>query len=271
MPRRLYLFELADVHVDELTTVAIEEARSRFLADHAPSSANLWLEIVKLLMYYAVRRGMITAIPFRVSKLKVQRRPRARLSPSLAQKWIATIDEIDGRGSVSIAVRMMLGIGLREAETRTARWEWLDLDRGTYTPGVTKGREAVALPVPPWLLDHLRPLLKTQGLVIARPDGRLLPAQFTARAIRRANERTGTPGLTPHRLRGTYATAQAEAGVPVPEIKRVMRHKQDSTTLGYIEADPAFSVAGQQKMAETVRLRHAAWSTSHTESQPARW
>lgn len=32
----------------------------------------------------------------------------------------------------------MLGVGLREIETITARWEWLDWDRRVYVPGENK-------------------------------------------------------------------------------------------------------------------------------------
>lgn len=58
-------------------------------------------------------------------------------------------DRVEGeRTGIRTAVRLMLGLGLRESETITARWEWLDIGRQTYTPGRTKGREADPLPVP---------------------------------------------------------------------------------------------------------------------------
>ena len=33
------------------------------------------------------------------------------------------------RSPIAVAVRLMIGIGLRESETITARWEWFDWDR----------------------------------------------------------------------------------------------------------------------------------------------
>lgn len=91
----------------------------------------------------------------------------------LARAWLEALDAHEGeRRGVRTAVRLMLGIGLREIETITADWQWMDWERRTYTPGQTKGREADALPVPAWLIAYLQPLRRPAGLIVTRPAGR---------------------------------------------------------------------------------------------------
>ena len=146
----------------------------------------------------------------------------------------------------------MLGLGLRESETITARWEWLDVSRQTYTPGRTKGREADPIPVPAWLIDYLMVDWKPAGLILQKSNGRPYPAGFTRSAMLTANQTVGAPHITAHRLRGTFATLLSEAGVPVQSIQRALRHKNLTTTAAYLEVDMGTVAAGQQRIAEKI-------------------
>jgi integrase/recombinase XerC len=246
---RLHLFGLAGVHIDKLTTEAVETARNQLLETHAPGTVNHWCEQIRLVCNWAVHRGVIPALPFRVRMIKIQRKPRVTLPTDLTAHWLAAIDAKASEG-VRIAVRLMLGMGLREGETSTARWEWLDFVRQTYTPGVTKGREADPLSVPFWLLDYLRPYRKTSGLIVTRDDGKQYARGFTRQSISAANTQTGISRVTPHRLRGTYATLLSESGVPVQGVQRALRHKDVRTTIGYLEVDLHRIAVAQNRMAE---------------------
>jgi integrase len=53
----------------------------------------------------------------------------------------------------------------------------------------------------------------------------------------KVNVQLGIKGLTPHRLRGTYATLLSEMGVPVQDIQKIMRHKDIKTTMAYLETN----------------------------------
>lgn len=250
---RLHLYELADVLIDELSTDRVELARVRHLESHAPVSANQWLKVLRLLCNWAVRRGVVPAVPFRVRALKIQKKPRAILPVAKAQEWLAAIDQAEGeRTGIRTAVRLMLGLGLRESETITARWEWLDIGRQTYTPGHTKGREADPIPVPAWLIDYLIADWKPAGPILQKSNGRPYPAGFTRSAMLAANQAVGAPHITAHRLRGTFATLLSEAGVPVQSIQRALRHKNLTTTAAYLEVDMRTVADGQQRIAEKI-------------------
>jgi integrase len=246
---RLHLGALADVPIDQLTTGLVEQARNDHLLTHAPSSANHWSRKIRLLCRWAVHRGLTTDVPFKVRMLKVQRKPRATLPIDLSRQWLEALDDV-ASAPVRIAVRLMFGMGLRESEAGSARWEWLDVVRQTYTPGQTKGREADSVPVPGWLMDYLRPLRKPTGLIVAHDDGGPFARGFTRLAIKAASARTGIGNITPHRLRGTFATLLSEHGAPVQTIQRVLRHKDVRTTIGYLESDLSHAARAQARIAD---------------------
>lgn len=252
---RLHLFELADVEISSLTTEAVEAARLKYLETHAPASANQWLNVLRLLCRWAIRRKVIPALPWSVKLLKVQKRPRQILPVPQATKWLAAVDKYDGdRGPVAIAVRLMLGIGLREVETITAHWEWMDWERRTYTPGITKGREADPVPVPDWLCAYLLAMRRPTGLIVRRPDGSACRAGFTRKAMLSANSACGVGHITAHRLRGTFATLLSEQGAPIHMVKSALRHKDIKTTMAYLEMNMDLVARAQHRIAASAGL-----------------
>lgn len=256
---RLHLYELGDVPLDELTTEQVEDARLAHLKDHAPASANHWLRALKVVCNWAVRRKIIPELPWQVTPLKVQKRPRTILPVPLAVKWLEDVDRISrNRPGIALAVRLMFGMGLRESETITARWEWLDWERRTYTPGITKGREADPVPMPAWLLDYLRPLRQPAGLIVLNRAGKPFGRGFTRAPMLEANKVCGIEGLTAHRLRGSFATLMSEQGVPVQTVQKVLRHKDSRTTMGYLESNLDLVVQAQARLGTSTGLSASA-------------
>lgn len=234
--RRLHQYGLADRAISDICTTDVELARNEHLVEHKPATANHWLRIIKLLAMWAVKRGIIAALPWKVAMLKVQKRPRAILPIEVTRLWFDAIDKATRRApDAGTAVRLMFALGLREGEAVGARWEWIDWERKTYTPGVTKGREADPLPLPDWLAEYLAPTRRDTGLIAARRDGSSFPAGFARTAMRQANTACATQGITPHRLRGTFATLLSESGAPLQDVQAALRHKHPMTTVGYLE------------------------------------
>jgi integrase len=230
------MYKLGAMKIGDIDTEAVELARNEHLPDRRPATANHWLRILKLLTLWAVKREILAKSPWKVAMIKVQKRPRAVLSLDVAKAWFEAVDQAAGKDAgVGTAIRLMFGLGLREGESASARWEWIDWQRGAYTPGETKGREAEPVPMATWLIDELASLRKTEGLIAARHDGRQFGPGFARRVMRRANAACAIKGITPHRLRGTFATLMSEAGVPIQTLKEIMRHKSFVTTMGYLE------------------------------------
>lgn len=251
--RRLHLYKLADMKISDIGTEQVETARNEHLQDHAPATANHWLRILKLLTLWAVKREILAKSPWKVSMIKVQKRPRAVLPIDIARAWFDAVDAASNKvPGVGTAVRLMFGLGLREGESASARWEWVDWMRGTYTPGITKGREAEPIPIPAWLRAELVALRKDEGLIAARNDGRQFGPGFARAAMRVANAACSTRGITPHRLRGTFATLLSEEGVPIQTIQKVMRHKSFTTTMGYLEKNLDTAAKAQDAIGDII-------------------
>lgn len=265
--RRLHLHGLGERPIGEITTTDVERARNEHLVGRKPGTANHWLRILKLLTMWAVKRGILAASPWRVKMLKVQKRPRPFLPVDVARTWFDAVDEATARAPAkAIAVRLMFGLGLREAETLTARWEWFDWERLTYTPGITKGREAEPVPMPRWLRDYLAPVRQAEGLVLVKANGQAFRSGFTRQVLKRANTACSIKGITPHRLRGTFATLLSEEGVPIQTIQRVMRHKSHATTMGYLEKNLGTAARAADLIGEKVGFGGAKVARTTEES-----
>lgn len=248
---------LGILKLNQVTTAQVEKCRAAYLdGGGTHGGANSLLITLNALFGWAIRHRLIAAKPYVVKKLKVQRKPRPVLPGELAPKFLAAIDQAKNP-HVRAAVRMMVGLGLREDEALTARWEWLDIHRATYTAGKTKGREAVALDVPDWLLTYLkslRPKKNAEGLMFPAEDGEPHRAGFTRKAVARASKAVGLK-LTPHRLRATFATLHSDAGTAPAEIQRMLRHKNITTTQRYIETGRRGMETAQRKVAELMNLQ----------------
>ena len=247
---RRHTYHLGTMRIDQIQTGDVETARNLHRKQYSEATTNLWLRILKLLFHWARERKVITEIPWKVKMIRLQKKPRAILPVAKAGEWLAAVDQVVGkRSGLALAIRMMLGLGLRESEALGARWEWIDWERSAYTPGKTKGKEATPLDVPKWLLDYLEPLKETAGLLITSPRGGAYSSGITRTVFQKANVASGVVGLTAHRLRGTYASRLAELGVPIHDIQRAMRHKDLKTTVGYLEENAGRVAIAQEEIA----------------------
>lgn len=239
--------------LDRCTTASVEAARNKFAEGRSPATVNSWLRILNLLGGWAIDRGMILTRPWRVKKQPVQKSPRKTLPVSQVKDWIAAAEATafkSNRWAIGTALRLMIGLGLREQEALGARWDWLDWERNTYTVGEAKGYEARVIPVPAWLLAHVLQKKADEGLIL----GDKHPSGFCKKAIYGANKACNTPGLSPHRLRGTFATLHSEAGTPVQVIQYLLGHKDPVTTMLYLEAHIEKAVEQQTKVADRMGM-----------------
>ncbi|CAE6835062.1 tyrosine-type recombinase/integrase [Paraburkholderia domus] len=231
--QRLHLGDLTHVRIDAVDTLMVERARDAFLRSHSVSTANAWTKNIRLLFAWAVRTGQIPSIPWKVVRLTPQKPVKTVLYAEQFAGWLAAIDA-QGNAQLSTVVRLMLQLGLREAEVFSARFEWFDWHADTFTPGKTKGREAVPLPVVSSLRAYLHDRRRVSGLVVSRDDGRPLSAGWFSKQFELANRQAATPGITPHSLRRSFATRLHEEGATVGQISKLLRHKSLGVTEGYI-------------------------------------
>ena len=252
---RLHLGGLGDLKLTQLTTGLVEEALNQHLLTHASSTGNQWLTYLRLVCKWAVRRRMIRAVPFNVPEVKVKRRPKPLLPTVKVMDFLARVDRLTLRDpALAMVVRLQLGMGLRPSEARLARWEWVDFERATYTPGDTKGGEAVARPLPPWLLADLKAIARPSGWIVVTRKGIPVTPTRLGYLLTRACNDLNMGRLTPHRLRHTYATWLAECGTPIQDIQHILGHKDINTTIRYLGVDLSRVQRAQLRIAERTGL-----------------
>lgn len=246
----LHLGTLAGVLLTDLTTALVEDEFNRFLATHAPSYGNQWLTYIRIVCKWAIRRGMIRALPFDVPEIKLKEQPKLLIPTHKAKDWLIEVDALtEHEPGIGMVLRLMIGLGLRGGEARHARWEWLDLERERYTPGDTKGGKAWARPVPPWVLEDLRGVAQPFGWMAPTMAGKLVTPGRVKRVFDAACAAVDIPHMVPHRLRATYATWLSEVGVPIQDIQAALEHKDIRTTAKYLGIDLDRIAQGQKQVA----------------------
>lgn len=223
--------------IDQIQTNEVLRMRSGQLAKGcSPRYANNALQVLKLLLNFAVKLRHMKELPFDVEPLRIQKKPRVTVPAPRLSEFIAMVDEEARNPHVRVLLRVMTGLGLREGEALGMRWEWFDLVNRTYSVGKSKGREARVLPVPEWLWTAIHAMPMTLSpWVFPAEDGKPHRSQFCKKVLRRVCEKLGLGNVTQHRLRATFATLHAEAGTPVTEIQGMLGHKDITTTMIYVE------------------------------------
>lgn len=223
--------------IDQIRTEDVVAIRTKLIqAGKSPVTVNEALKILKLVCRYAVRLGYLHALPFHAPFLKVQRRPRPTVPALRLQEFLGAVDLTARNPQVGVIIRVMLGLGLREAEALGMRWEWFDPDRRTYTVGRSKNKNARILPVPDWLWSAIYVMPQAiSEWVFPAIDGKPHRPQFTKKALERVCLRLGLGHITQHRLRATFASLHAQAGTPITEIQGMLGHKNVATTMIYVE------------------------------------
>jgi site-specific recombinase XerD len=142
-----------------------------------------------------------------------------------------------------MALAMLVG-GLRAAEVRSLRLA--DVDRGMRRVRVVgKGNKERTVPVDRVFFTELGNYLRTE-----RPPGCATPECFVVlrgptrgsalteagmrRIFRTHRARSGSTRVRPHRLRHTYGTELAAAGIDLLVLRELMGHASPESTAAYV-------------------------------------
>lgn len=228
---------LGQVRIDRVNTGTVLEVQSKLLASgRALPTANLLIRTMKLLWNFAIKMNYIEHLPFKVKLLRVQRKPQTIVPASRVQEFLLALDETTQDPQKRVAVRLALFCGMRISEVMGLRHEWLDPHRKLITLAKTKGKEARQLPVPPWLWNELDNLpMVLSPWMFPGPDGNPRSRVFLNQTLELVAKKMGLGKLTPHRLRGSFASLHSEAGTPLRQLQLLMGHRDLKTLLGYLE------------------------------------
>jgi len=213
----------------------------------------------------ATRRGLLGHLgPGRPRSggqlVRAPRRLPESLEPTDVSAFLADLSSYRDRAIVLV---MLFG-GLRSAEVRGLRLA--DIDMGLRRVRVVgKGGRERVVPVDPAFFAELAAYLREE-----RPAGCRTPECFvvlrgltTGRALTEAGLRSlfrhhrassGAIRVRPHRLRHTYGTELASAGMDLLVLRELMGHASPQTTAGYVHLAPE-TLAAEYAAARAVSSR----------------
>ncbi|CAN5705437.1 hypothetical protein BH24ACT13_BH24ACT13_14110 [soil metagenome] len=176
-------------------------------------------------------------------------RSERRLPESLDAREVAVfIADLFTARDRAIALAMLLG-GLRAGEVRSLRLA--DVDQGLRRLRVVgKGGKERVVPVEVSFFTELAIYLRTERppgcvtaecfVVLRGPTvGGPLTEAGMRRIFRTHRVSAGTPRVRPHRLRHTYGTELAGAGIDLLVLRELMGHASPETTAAYVHLSTA--------------------------------
>ena len=212
----------------------------------------------------ARHRGMLGHLGGRRTRAdgKLVRQDR-RLPESVDLDDVAAfVADLDTHRDRAIALAMVLG-GLRAAEVRGLRL--VDVDMGLRQLRVRgKGGRERVVPVDRAFFRELTAYLRSE-----RPPGCMTPACFVVlrgptrgqamteaglrKLFRLHRARSGATRVRPHRLRHTYGTELAAAGIDLLVLRELMGHAHPETTAAYVHLSPQTIAAEYARAREAIR------------------
>lgn len=212
-------------------------------------TAKLKITALRSLLRYLyfeglIRSPLVAAVPS-VAGAKLAGLPQSLGAEDVA-RLLAACDRrtITGRRDFALLL-LLVRLGLRAGEARRLRLDDVDWRAGELTVR-GKGTRIDRLPLPQDVGEALAAYLRrgrpptAQGRTVfvrVRAPHQPLTSGGVTDVVSRAAGRAGLAHVTAHQLRHTVATRMVRAGVPLPEISQVLRHRQLSTTAIYAKLD----------------------------------
>jgi integrase/recombinase XerD len=183
-----------------------------------------------------------------VASWRLARLPQP-LEPGQVDALLASCDRSTANGRRDLAMLTMLArLGLRAGEVAALTLEDIDWRAGEIIVR-GKGSRSERLPLPADVGEPVAVYLsggrpahagadRQVFLRVKAPHQRLTSGGVT-QAVFAAGQRAGLGTVHAHRLRHTAATGMLRAGVPLPQIGQVLRHRRLASTAIYAKTDIA--------------------------------
>src|SRR6516165_9228256 len=232
-----------------LTASDVTGAVLRASATVSVSATKLFVTALRSFLRFSFIEGL-TPMDLSAAALSVARRHRSSLPLGIdkrtADALLRSCDRRRSKGRRDYAVLLiLLRLGLRAGEVAGLRLDDIDWRAGEIVVRGKGGHEH-RLPLPVDVGEAIVAYLRRgrpQGTVhrevflrAVAPIGPLGTNGISG-IVRCACARAGVPVVRAHRLRHTLACQMASAGIPLPEIAEVLRHRAISSTSEYARVD----------------------------------
>ena len=225
---------------------------------------NNRLTVINGALKRAVKWKIIPAMPCTIEVPSVQSDEAAFLEHDTYERLVAAARGLDPRilavvllgGDAGLRRNEIAAFNLDDVDFRAGR---LTVRRNVYwarkvcTETTPKGGKVKTLPCTPRLLVALRACRHLRGpRLLYTDDGLPLTPKVLRRWIERAEVAAGLPKSGKlHRLRHTYASHLAMAGVPARAVMELCRHGSLAMTLRYMHLSPNATREGIDMLAKS--------------------
>ena len=262
-----YFSSLSKVSIDKLTPMVLrhffESLESKFKVENPPlgrpHTVRLCHSLMRTSLGDAVEAGVLGVNPMlSVKRPKIPRPEPKYLTMEEVKRLVAAADATGDIGSM--AVHLMLRLGLRRGEALGLLWKNINFSTGEIT--VEQQLQRIPNPDNPGVTHLGRVTLKTQGsvrtliadtsllaklqdlrvqaftasepdnYVIAQIDGSPIDPSNYTKWLSKLGRSIGVR-VSPHRLRHTAATLMLNQSIPLSTIGAVLGHTDARTTLVY--------------------------------------
>lgn len=169
---------------------------------------------------------------------KERRRTVERLSRGEVERLIDAAYKRSSRYGLMVKTLFYTGARVSEFVNLAVNDLYLDLTPSQIRIAEAKGSSDGYVPILPALAQELRTHLgsRTRGYVFESNRHTRYSPRAVQRIVKEAAERAGVgKKVTPHRLRASVATLLLDAGMPIDQVQKFLRHKDLATTQIYAE------------------------------------
>ena len=237
--------------LDRITLVQVTQWFDRF-SRTAPGNANHALDLLRLIMNFAIARSHIDTNP----ALAVKRNRRQALTRFLSREEIARLHRVldrqtrDSRREQADIIRLLLLTGCRRSEILRLRWSEVDRDRLVLADGKT-GPRIVPLNIQARRILERRPR-GGSPFVFPSPRDPALPRSRNLPFWYRARREAGIEDVRLHDLRHTHASHAVMNGVPVPVVSQLLGHSDVRSTLRYAHLGDREIEAAAERVGQSI-------------------
>ncbi|MBB5202828.1 integrase [Inhella inkyongensis] len=248
---RMYLVpKLGKLRLSDIKKRDIQEHHAAMTQTHARATANRHLALLSAIFRRAVEWERVDTNPCQgVAQHKETNGRETFLSPEQCAALFAAMADDPNQTAVA-ALKLLLMTGARRDEALKARWEQVDLQRGTWLIPTTKSGRARTVVLSRQAIELLQaqPSRGTEGWVFpGRDPSKPLhdPRKTFLRCLAKANIK-GAVQVRIHDLRHTAASLMVSQGISLFLVQKMLGHSAPTMTQRYSHlADDPLRAAAQ--------------------------
>ena len=220
--------------LDSLTTREMQLYHGEIKETLTPATANRHLSLLSKLFKLAVQWGYLEKNPCQgIAKFKENNQRHRYLSEDELRRMFAAMESEPNQVIVA-ALKFLLLTGIRKEEGLQAKWEHVDLERGSlFLPETKSGRSRYVV-LNPEALAILRAQTPIPGNPYVFP-GRVQgqPLNNPIKGFKRILAAAGIENLRIHDLRHSFASLAVNAGATLYDVQHLLGHASPQTTQRY--------------------------------------